>query len=220
MVDISDIYGLASVTPARATSDDARLRLRVARGGELYIADYFESLAAEGRIFGANMGTVTTPITFLATAANRPDAWLRVPSGTTILPLGVNIAFDAMAGTANEIDIRSAENDIGDGTSSAASILARRHRTDGGITSAVVARQLATGDTTAETNPLSLFRHTAVSVGTAIDTAVLHVNREMLGYPVLVGPASLILYVASTTTQATGFVVFTWAEVPSTVFTG
>ena len=57
-----------------------------------------EQYAKEGRVFVANMGSVTTPITFLVTAANRPDAWIRVPSGTTIIPISVHVTLEARLG--------------------------------------------------------------------------------------------------------------------------
>lgn len=200
--------------------DNSWLGARGLRDGSLVTASYIEALAAEGRVYSANMGTVTTPITFLITAANRPDAWIRVPSGTTILPLKISVAIEAMAGTATEIDVRIAQNDIGNGTSSAADVGPRAHRTDApfGVGNCT-ARQLATGDTTAETNPLSVYRKEYILANAAGEDAKgIEINREMMGYPVLVGGASWEVFVAATTTQATGFVVMTWAELPSTMF--
>lgn len=173
-----------------------------------------EQYAKEGRVFVANMGSVTTPLTFLATAANRPDAWIRVPSGTTIIPISVNVTLEAMAGTATEFDVRIAANDIGDGTSSAASVGPLTAKTNSGKTSNCTARQLATGDTTAETTPISVFRKTYILANAAgEDSKGMHITREQMGYPVLTGAASWEVFVAATTTQAIGYVVMTWAEV-------
>lgn len=204
--------------PSRNTSDsDAMKLLRGTRDGVAFTADYFENLAFQGRIFSANMGTVTTPLTFLITAANRPDAWIRVPASVVILPIKCNVVLESAAGTVTEIDVRIAQNDIGNGTSTAADIAPRSHRTDSGISSLCTARQLATGDTTAETNPLSIYRRTYARADEAgIDWRGIEAGRALLGYPVLVGPATWEVFIAATSTQATGYVVFTWAEVPST----
>lgn len=204
--------------PNRATADmvEQYSGARGTRDGVLFTAGYFESLAMQGRIFSANMGTVTTPLTFLVTAANRPDAWIRVPSGTAILPIKLNVVLESAAGTVTEIDVRIAQNDIGNGTSSAADVLARSHRTDAPISSLCTARQLATGDTTAETNPLSIYRRTYARADEAgIDYRGIEVTRELMGYPVLVGAATWEVFIAATSTQATGYVVMTWAELPS-----
>ena len=201
--------------------DQSWLGARGLRDGSLVTADYLEALAHEGRIFTANMGSVTTPLTLLVTAANRPDAWIRVPSGTTILPLQCTVAIEAMAGTATELDIRIAQNDIGNGTSSAADVGPRSLRTDApfGVGNCT-ARQLATADTTAETNPVSVWRKEYILANAAGEDAKgFTVTRDMMGYPVLVGGSTWEVFVAATTTQATGFIVMTWAELPSTMFT-
>ena len=218
---MADSRIITGVVPGRVTADAQWVGARGTRDGAQYVASWLEALALEGRMFHANMGTVTTPITFLVTAANRPDAWVRVPSGTTILPVKVNVALEAFAGTATELDIRTAENDIGNGTSTAAAVGPQRAHTAGTITSNCTARQLATGDTTAETSPISIYRRTiptADAAGNDLAGSIL-VTREEMGYPVLVGPATLELFIAATTTQATGFVIVTWAEVPSNSLT-
>lgn len=206
--------------PSRNTADsDAEMFLRGTRDGVAFTADYFESLAMQGRIFSANMGTVTTPLTFLVTAANRPDAWICVPAGTAILPIKCNVVLESAAGTVTEIDVRIAQNNIGNGTSSAADVGPRSHRTDSPYTSACTARQLATGDTTAETNPLSIYRRTYARADEAgIEWRGIEVGRAQMGHPILMGGATWEVFIAGTGTQATGYVVMTWAEVPATDF--
>lgn len=215
---MSDTRLLAAVSSVpRLTSDGNNIRHRGLRDGSAIMADLFDALGMEGRIFVANMGTVTTPITFLVTAANRPDAWIRVPANTAILPILVNVSLEAAAGTDTEIDVRAANNDIGNGTSSAADIGPLSTRNDGPVTSACTARQLATGDTTAETTPRSLYRYEfSVAEGTSSDFHV-DVPRSLMGYPCLVGPATWEVFIAATSTQAIGYVVMTWAEIPSSM---
>lgn len=207
-------------SPSRNTSDsDAMKFLRGTRDGVAFTADYFENLAMQGRIFTANMGSVTTPLTFLATAANRPDAWIRVPSGTAILPIMANVVLEGATGTVTEIDVRICANDIGNGTSTAASVGPLALRTDSPVSSLCTARQLATADTTAETNPISIYRRTYARADEAgIDWRGIQVTRELMGHPILIGAATWEVFVAATTNQATGFVVLTWAEVPASDF--
>lgn len=178
--------------------------------------DAFGYLAAQGRMFTANMGSVTTPLTFLATADKRPDAWIRCPLGTVILPYKLDIALESMAGTATEFDVRICANDIGNGTSSAASVGPVNMRTDAPVTSLCTARQLATADVTAETTPVSVYRKTYILANAAGEDAKgVSISRAMMGNPVLVNASTWELFIAATSTQATGFVVMTWAEVPA-----
>ena len=204
-------------SPQRNTADNnTYLGARGNRTGDLFVVDYFESLALQGRIFTASMGSVTTPLTFLITAANRPDAWVRVPAGTTILPIKCNVVLEGATGTATEIDVRICQNDIGSGTSSAATAGPLSTRTDAILSALCTARQLATGDTTAETNPISVYRRTYARADEAgIDWRGIEVSRALMGYPYLVGPATWEVFIAGTSTQATGFVLMTWAEIPS-----
>lgn len=217
-VESKSLY-VARVSPS-LVAEGAPAELQGLREGSISSVDFLQRLIIAGRGYVANMGSVTTPLTFLATAANRPDAWVRVPTGTTIFPLRVTVALESMAGTVTEIDVRMAQNDIGNGSSSAASVGPLNLRTDALVTSNCVARQLATADTTAETNPVSLWRRTYASAGAAgSEPNGAEVAMEAMGYPMLVGPASLVIFVAATTTQATGFVVIQYVETPSSWWT-
>lgn len=209
------------VQPDAATSDSSGAYKIVQgfREGTISVVDFKQRMVAAGYGFAANMGTVTTPLTFLVTAANRPDAWLRVPATRAIFPLFVGVTLEAMAGTATEIDIRTAQNDIGNGTSSAADVGPRNLRSDNaGIGSLVVPRQLATGDTTTETAPMSVYRRTYIRADDA-GSDWKGCEWTPTPAPLLVNASTLEVFVAATTTQATGFVVMQWIETPSTWWT-
>ncbi len=219
---MASIFVVAAQTTARPQQTEGnQVQARGLRDGSLIFSEWYESLALAGRSVAANMGSVTTPLTFLVTAANRPDGWIRVPSGTSILPLGLTVALEAFAGTVTETDVRVCQNDIGNGTSSAATVGPQSLRGDSLFTSGCTARQLATGDTTAETSPISVWRDsvpTASAAGNDI-AGRKDITRAMMGYPILIGPATWEVYIAATTTQATGFLVFKWLEVPTTLIT-
>lgn len=217
---MSDIRIVGAVTPTRKTSDDAFISPRGFRDGTVVVADHLEALAQEGRVFAANNGSATTPLTFLIVGANRPDAWLRVPTGTTCIPISCRVVLEAATGTVTEIMLRVAQNDIGNGTSTTASLGPLPTKTSAPFTANVVCRHLATGDTTAETNPVEVYRRTypfALATAEGHEPPGAVITRADMGYPVLVGPASLSLLIDATTNQPTGFVTWIWAEVPSTV---
>ena len=213
------VISSTTLTPLRVANGVTQ-NARGTRDGALFTADWKQALVMEGRVWVANMGSVTTPLTFLVTAANRPDAWLRMPSATAVIPLRVEAVLEAAAGTVTELDLRMAYNDIGNGTSSAATVGPVNYSPNnaGALTSAVIPRQLATADTTAETTPISIHRVTfPLAQATGL---VPYVDLfEPIVCPILIGPATLELFIAATTTQATGFVQMIWAELPSTMFT-
>lgn len=200
--------------PEYKGGDGQEMTVRVARDGSLVVVRQDIAWVMEGRVFGANMGVLTTPLTFLVYAANRPDAWLRVPDRTIIIPLYVGVTLEDAAGTDTEVRLSFCQNDIGNGTSTAAAAGPLNMRSDALFTSNVVARNLATADTTAETNPLEIKRWTyGIAEGTGNDARERHWSANEDGVPpTIVGPGSLIVYVAATTTQATGFVQVVWAE--------
>lgn len=193
--------------------------LECTRDGALFTADMFLKLGLQGRIMVASFGSVTTPLTFLVTAANRPDWVIRVPSGTAIIPISVDITLEAAAGTATEIDIRICSNDIGIGTSTAATVLTST-RTDNPFTPATAGRHLYTADATAETTPVSVHRKTFPLAQASGLMDYSDFWRPEFGEIVVVGAGSFLGYIAATTTQATGFVVVKYAEVPASWVTG
>lgn len=210
------------VAPTARTSDGGYAVAQGLRDGSISVVDFKQRMAIAGRVFTANMGSVTTPLTFLASAANRPDAWIRVPAGVAILPVFVGVVLETSLGTATEIDIRVAQNDIGNGTSTAATVGPTSQRTDSAAGASICfARQLATVDVTAETNPLSIFRRTygPVSDGTTPGGQWRGIEYLVEPMPLLIGAASLEVYIAATTTQATGFVIVSWIETPSNWWT-
>lgn len=194
----------------------------VTRDGALFVSTYYDKLVAMGRVFVCNVGTVTTPVTFLITAANRPDWAIRVASGSMIRPLCVETVLEAAAGTATELDIRQAYNDIGNGTSSAMDVPPINLRTDlatVATSTGIIARKLYTADATAETTPVSLHRKTwpLAQASGLMDYTDFWIPTIP---PYLVGPATLEGFLAATTTQATGFVQIYFADLSPTLVTG
>lgn len=181
--------------------------------GAAYVAPWALSLGLEGKLFGAHFGTVTTPLATPATtaiAAQRPQAWVRVPDGTLIVPLNVEITVEtAGATTQGEISIAMTQNDIGNGTSSAGTSGALPMNTAALSASNCTCRQLATGDTTAETNLLELKRF---SFAASAVNQVFSWNPGHLGItPVVRGGGTLAIYIGGNAVNF--FAQVQWAEV-------
>ncbi|MEA2638937.1 MAG: hypothetical protein QOF51_331 [Chloroflexota bacterium] len=210
------------VAPASGvTSDGGPLQIRVDRYGDVFTADWLQAAIAQGKGFAAGAGKQSTHVTFLTYAVNTPDLWVRVPSGITIIPFYGFAALDANTGTAINVVVRTAANDIGNGTSSAADLGPVNLRADvaaaGSAASQCVARQLATVATTAEVAPMELDRvNFAVAQGASSDG--YNYRWQPAIRPLLVGPATLELFVSATTAQSAGYCGFSWIELPSTLF--
>lgn len=211
------------IIPVASTADLAGAFKTVQgfRDGSISVVDFVSRMAAAGRLMVANFGSGATALTFKAFAANRPDAWVRVPQNVAILPVRLTASLEAMTGTATIIESRAAGNDIGNGTSAAATVGPLPSRNDapsGG--SQCTARQLASADTTAEVNPLTLNRKEYILANAAGEDAKgVDWDRAGLNLPVLIGPATWETFISATTTQATGYAVKSWIETPANWWT-
>lgn len=189
---------------------------RLGPGSELVGLPWHVATAMEGRVFVANFGSATTPLNFAKTAydEDQPQFVVRVPANVVIVPLSIAVQLEDSAGTDNEVIFGTAQNDIGDGSSSAATIGPRTAHTANGRASSCTPRQLYTGNSTALTNMLEFFRATYPFADATTDP----VKRFVWDYlqsglvPVLKGPASLIGWIAGATTAPAGFATVAWAE--------
>jgi hypothetical protein len=119
------------------------------RQGAQITVDQLLQWAIDGRTFHAQQGDAATMLDFAETAydEDQPQFALRVPSGRVVIPLSLNIELEDQAGTNTEIIWSVTTNDIGSGTSTAATISAMR--LDSPYTSGCTARSLYTGNATA-----------------------------------------------------------------------
>ena len=190
---MSDLRAISVLSPSRPTSGLADLRMTP--DGALYTADYGLSVGIEGRIFGCNAGGVTTPLTTAVTTAivdATPHLWVRVPDGTVIIPLSCKLTIESSGiTTQGEASILIAQNDIGSGTSTAATGPVSLN-TAAPVVSACTVRNLATGAATAPTTPLELTRF-SWALSTADTTFQWNVGQ--LGYwPIVRGPGTFAMY--------------------------
>lgn len=191
---MSDLRGYSIADPSVA---DGWVAAHSDKFGNLYTLPAELGLGVAGRLFGAHFGTTTTPLATAATTAiavKRPQAWLTVADGTAIVPLSCNILVESCgATTQGEISIVIAQNNVGAGTSTAGTSGALSLNTAAPRTSAVTSYQLATGDTTAETNPLEIKRFAFAA--SAVNQDFTWNARQLVIPLVLRGPASFLVYI-------------------------
>ena len=189
------LYGFnQNLTPGRNSGWGG---IRMTSDGAIYVSQYSLAAGIEGRIMACHFGTATTPLATPATQAIttlRPQAWVRVPDSTVIIPLAVNILVEsAGATTQGEISIVRTTVDPGDGTGAAGTLQPVSLNSALPVASNCTTRQLATGDITAETGLLEIKRFSfAVS---AVNQDFTWLASQQHVYPVLRGPAGLLVYI-------------------------
>ncbi len=189
--------------------------------GALSVDMQIERWKREGRLYFYNRGNTTTAVTFTNTAIlyTRPSQVVRVPSGTTIIPVFLGVYLETQAGVINEGVWIACNNDVGAGTSTAVAAGTNRGnmRADKASNAGNCLINITySADVTATgTNPVEFARFTQPFVDAlgGIQTWELDIKR-FAGMPMLVGPASLILIVGGGTAP-TGFATTIWAEFAS-----
>ena len=186
--------------------------LRSTPDGALFIADANLAASFEGRLFGANMGVVTTPVTTAATTAitnTIAHAWVRVPALTAIVPVYCRVVVESSgATTQGEGSVIIAQNDIGvTGAVAVAGPISLN--TAAPVTSNCLPRQLGTA-TTAPTNPIELTRFSFAA--SAVNQHFEWNARELGIYPVVRGAGTWAIYLGGN--AVVYYAQMIWAEFP------
>lgn len=203
---VSDPYQLAN------TSSQGPTPLQITRDGSLRIAEQRDTLGLFGKVFAANFGQGTTYVTAkTALTAAQPDFNLDIPNGVAAYLLQINLTVGAMTGTANQFFVQVGSSNVGNGTSSAATVGPTNMLRTSAFSSVCTARQAYSGNGTAPVNPLEIW---AVNDGQASTGAIpLTFQYVAPSLTPLYGPASISGYGVSTTTALTFKAVVVWAEV-------
>jgi len=210
-----------SVTPSAVSADltAGYLAVQGFREGSVSFVDFKTRMAAAGRVFRAQQGSVVTALTFADYSINLPQGHIRVPAGTTAILTKFSLQLMTLTGTAAMVYLSMCSNDIGNGTSSAASIGPVSTRSDAPVASLVTARQLTTVAATAMTTPIDLDRWAlpfATTTNADVNTKLTYEPNDAKAF--LIGPASAV-WTMKFTTAATGFSQFEWIETPSSWWT-
>ena len=226
MSDVRVVREVSSVS--RGTSDGDLMALRGTRDGAVFTADWFLAAALEGRAFGVNAGTGTSPITTNAGAliVAEPDLLIQVPAGTTIIPVYIEYAFED-TGAAGPLEViamaSSAATQAASGTAGTA-LTIYNMRTDAPNSTNCTADRTNTGGVTPYTgNFIEFFRgyagdatdqhgsNTAQTVDTA--TRFSWSASQTMVPPILTGISQLCVYQVAT--AGVGFCTVIWVEFPS-----
>ena len=223
---MSDVKGSPVVkSPSRNTADsDATKLLRVTRDGML-LADYLTNLALQGRIFLASDADENDTITGATSyAATTPMLVLDVPSGTTAIPLSLNLR---QAGTVAggiitvTIAIETAKIRYSSGGTAETNIISSR--TDKPVSPKCTLYSLPTA---AAAGTAAAIFHDIVAQD--VSPASADAQRFTIDWPApghtfapkfLVGPASFLVFAYAATTGPTWQWALSFAEVPSSDLT-
>ena len=213
---------LVSRTSPSLLADGSAGAARINGRRELVQFPWLIQAALEGKVYTAQVGSVTTPIAFTSgVAANAtPELALRNPVGSGLLfvPIKMEVYWEASAGTIQECYAYVAQNDIGAGTSTAVTPINMNTLFASSNSGLTVARSYSASATTA-VNPVEFWRGgfptdidaTTAGGGTKFDWSLLQDGNV----PIIGANGSLAL-VLGTATTATGYIIVTWAEFRTT----
>jgi hypothetical protein len=205
-----------------SVADGSPILLKSNRQGGLIVADQLQQWAIEGKTYHAQQGDAGTKLDFAETAydEDQPQFALRIPTGTVVIPLSLVYTFQDMAGTDNQVIWSTTTNDIGSGTSTAATI--SNMRPDVTKASTCTARSLYTANATAATGlfEFARFLDAFADAATGPHPRFEWNIRTAAAIPVLKGPATLQSHVFATGDGPEGFGEFVWAEFDAAALVG
>lgn len=208
---MADMNILGVTTGRAVVGNNVRVPQAGTRDGIAYGMDWIISKALEGKLFTAQVGSLTTPTTFRAAIdLDQPELVIDVPSGTTIIPVHVAVYLEDAAGTDNEILAAANPALCGAGTSTAGTILAKR--LNGSFASACKFYYTYSGNCTAPANYDEFFRDGNAFVQAAAVKNKFEWTPALSPPPVIVGPGSLVLWIDGTTTAPAGYAKVSWVE--------
>ena len=224
MSDLRIRQETSSVT--RLTDDDQWMNLRGTRDGAMISADWLTAMAMEGRCYGINTGVDTSPDTFTAAyTAAKPDILVTVPSGTTIIPVFIQINMED-TGSAAIMDWVAVASSVYDADVTDTDLTIYNMRMDAPNSSLCSAGAVvsAGGTTPLTGNFIEFWRGTAGFAADAFNgnttptseliTRTAWNVKDSLVPPVIVGEGSLNVYASCQ--AGLGFITCVWVEVPST----
>ena len=204
---MSDERVYAKTQNVARASDDTWTNLRATRDGAPIVAPWLVTLAIEGKVYQVRLGTITTPLTgdvlITDTAA---ESAAEAATGFTIMPVRLNVDIEALGGTLPQVAFKSVGALI---TTLGAAFVPLNLRIGGPAASARAAVSAAGGVAVAAEVDTTTRVHFAATQAVAANN-YLNVDFELP--PVLVGPASCYLQVASVTTGSTYFANYDFAE--------
>lgn len=180
----------------------------------------WDMFALSGRMFNLKQTTIGTALagaTADAASIVLTVPWLRftVPTGYTVFPRRLNLAYAAMAGTISEIAWIYTNTDSY--TSGGTALTPTNWRTDNPRTTSVTNCVIGpSGGVITEAGlgtVRALYQDAVLAAFAANATDRFSLNVVIEDLVPIVGPASVLLYFGGVTTTPTGYVSMDWAEV-------
>lgn len=229
MAELRIKAGTSSI--ALGNSDRTMVDVRGTRDGAMFTAPWLTALAIEGRCFGVNTGVASTPDAFNdAWLVTEPDMLITVPSGTTIIPVNIEVSWEDSS-TAEVVDVYACLSSVFDQVTTDDDLTIMNMRTDAprkSLCNAVAVVTGATATTLYTGNFLEFWRGTAGYAEDAFDRSAAPKSglnskanwniRNALVPPVIVGEGSLSIWVSGTSID--GWIAVIWAEIPSNSIKG
>jgi hypothetical protein len=182
------------------------------RDGALYTCEYILNKAMEAKIFTAQLGTLTTPVTFRVGAdADQPEMVIDVPAGVVIVPVHIEVHLEDAAGTDTEVIAQANPALCGAGTSTLGALLSTR--IGSGVSSACTFRYTYSGNCTLPANTVEIM-HTGYAFADATtNPRPVFIWDVRHNTPVVIqGPGSLVIYIDGTGTAPAGYAKASFME--------
>jgi len=225
---MSHTFVLAQQEGVSRVSDGADIKWRALRDGSGIVVPWVQALVFEGRVFGTQVGSVSTGVnTHAGIDADQPEVAINIPDGTECLPLWVHVHAEGGTTTIGMTQVMAAVSDVIVGAGTATTGTAINMRLDSPIATAASVYHTYSGN---GTDPLTAGHHielgraSATNVDTdaaAATTLMPTVEASVLNriMPVIVDGGSIVGYGESQAAAALFYASIMWAEFTEGVLT-
>lgn len=222
---MSEFKGLVQQNAYPAAPDNTFWFPRINRRAEIVTPDWMTQLAIEGHVFELSNATKGTALAGGGTSYSDTAPWLNidVPAGYTMVPLEILLNQGGTVAGALITVLLTADNKVRY-SSGGSALTPKANRSDApvGPQCVVYAGATCSAAGVARTFWASLLSPdvtpTADVAFPGYDNRVEWTARKFVP-PVLVGPASLVIYTYAGTTQPSWFYTIKWLELPSNQIT-
>ena len=226
MTDARIVREVSNVS--RGTADGALTALRGTRDGAIFQTDWYLAAALEGRAFGVNTGTGSTPDVMTTTTLTvaKPDLAITVPAGTTIFPVYIEYSIEDTDGAGVLDVVAMASSAATQVLSGGTAVTIYNMRTDAPVSSLCSAASVLAGSgvTPYTGNFIEFFRGYAGDVTDQYNSSTAQTVATASRYnwsaaktmvpPVLTGVSQLCIYCTGPG-ALTGWITAIWVEMPS-----
>ena len=208
---MSDLRALVGQNSVQATADGGYADIEATRRGELIVIDWYAQMVQEGRVYQVRAGTLTTPIVgdLLITDA-AAEMCADAASGTTILPVALNISIRLGTGILHEYAAKSVAT-----ASTAGTAFVPLPLKVGGSAATSTARAATAGGCTVTAEVATTTRrHWSFSNPVAVGAGNSNTSFDWKpkAPPVCVGPACFYVQIAASGTGPSYYASFDYVE--------